>query len=41
MKVTVAATQMTCCWEIDENISKAKKIIELYEYLQFKKRMDQ
>ena len=27
MKVTVAATQMTCCWEIDENISKAKKII--------------
>jgi N-carbamoylputrescine amidase len=28
MKVTVAATQMTCCWEIDENISKAKKIIK-------------
>ena len=28
MKVTVAATQMTCCWEIDKNISKAKKIIK-------------
>ena len=27
MKVTVAATQMTCSWEIEENISKAKKII--------------
>ena len=27
MKVTVAATQMTCSWEIEENITKAKKII--------------
>ena len=27
MKVTVAATQMTCSREIEENISKAKKII--------------
>ena len=27
MKVTVAATQMNCSWEIEENISKAKKII--------------
>ena len=26
MKVTVAATQMTCSWEIEENITKAKKI---------------
>ena len=26
-KVTVAATQMTCSWEIDENLDKAKKII--------------
>ena len=27
MKVTVAATQMKCSWEIEENITKAKKII--------------
>ena len=27
MKITVAATQMTCSWEIEENITKAKKII--------------
>lgn len=27
MKVTVAATQITCSWEIEENITKAKKII--------------
>ena len=27
MKVTVAATQITCSWEIEENISKARKII--------------
>ena len=27
MKVNVAATQMTCSWEIEENITKAKKII--------------
>ena len=26
-KVTVAATQMSCSWEIDENLDKAKKII--------------
>ena len=28
MKVTVAATQITCSWEIEENIAKAKKIIQ-------------
>ena len=27
MKIKVAATQMTCSWELDENIEKAKKII--------------
>ena len=27
MKVKVAATQMSCSWEIEENITKAKKII--------------
>ena len=27
MKIKVAATQMTCTWEIEENISKAKKLI--------------
>ena len=27
MKVKVAATQMTCCWTIDENINKAKDLI--------------
>ena len=27
MKIKVAATQMSCTWEIEENISKAKKLI--------------
>ena len=27
MKVKVAATQMSCSWELDQNISKAKNII--------------
>ena len=27
MKIKVAATQMSCSWEIDENLDKAKKII--------------
>ena len=27
MKIKVAATQMSCSWELDENIEKAKKII--------------
>ena len=27
MKVKVAATQMSCSWELDENIEKAKKIV--------------
>ena len=26
-KINVAATQMTCSWEIEENLYKAKKII--------------
>ena len=29
MKIKVAATQMSCSWELDENIEKAKKIINL------------
>ena len=28
MKIKVAATQMSCSWEIEENISKAKKLID-------------
>ena len=28
MKVKVAATQMTCSWELEENINKAKNIIK-------------
>jgi len=28
MKIKVAATQMTCSWKIDENISKATKLIK-------------
>ena len=27
MKVKLAATQMKCTWEIEDNISKAKKLI--------------
>ena len=27
MKVTLAATQMKCTWEINDNISKAKDLI--------------
>jgi len=27
MKIKVAATQMSCSWELDENIEKAKKIV--------------
>ena len=27
MKIKIAATQMSCTWEIEENISKAKKLI--------------
>ena len=26
-KVTVAATQMTCSWDIDENIGKAESLV--------------
>jgi N-carbamoylputrescine amidase len=29
MKIKVAATQMTCSWQLDENIEKAKKIVNL------------
>ena len=29
MKIKVAATQMTCSWQLDENIEKAKKIVDL------------
>ena len=29
MKIKVAATQMSCSWELDENIEKAKKIVNL------------
>ena len=29
MKIKVAATQMSCSWELDENIENAKKIINL------------
>ena len=28
MKIKVAATQMSCSWEIEENISKAKILID-------------
>ena len=28
MKVKVAATQMTCSWELEDNINKAKNIIK-------------
>ena len=27
MKIKVAATQMSCSWELSENIEKAKKIV--------------
>ena len=27
MKIKVAATQMSCTWEVEENISKSKKLI--------------
>ena len=29
MKIKVAATQMTCSWQLNENIEKAKKIVNL------------
>ena len=29
MKIKVAATQMSCSWELDKNIEKAKKIVNL------------
>ena len=29
MKIKVAATQMTCSWQLDENIENAKKIVNL------------
>ncbi|SVE52832.1 uncharacterized protein METZ01_LOCUS505686 [marine metagenome] len=28
MKIKVAATQMTCTWETEENITKATKLIK-------------
>ena len=28
MKIKLAATQMKCTWEIENNISKAKKLID-------------
>tara|TARA_B110000014_G_C20092594_1_gene572246 strand:- start:114 stop:983 length:870 start_codon:yes stop_codon:yes gene_type:complete len=28
MKITVAATQMSCTWKIDDNVSKAKELIK-------------